>query len=163
MFRKWSQSCHVQMGELDHREDWAPKNWCFQIGAEEDSWGSLGQQGDQTSQSLRKSTWIFLGRTDAEAEVPIIWPPDAKSWLFEKTLILGKIEGKRRRGQERTRRLDDITDSLGLSKLWEMEKDREACHATVHGVTKGQTRLKNWTTTKALFDHRSVWPSISGS
>ena len=72
------------MGELDHREDWAPKNWCFQIGAGEDSWGSLGQQGDQTSQSLKKSTWMFTGRTDAEAEVPVLRPPYVKSQLIGK-------------------------------------------------------------------------------
>ena len=66
--------------------------------------------------------WIFMGRTDAEAGTPILWPPDANSQLIEKTLMLGKIEGRRRRGWQRIRRLDDITDSMdmSLSKLQEL-------------------------------------------
>ena len=87
--------------------------------------------------------WIFIGRT--EAETPILWPPDAKSPLMEKTLILGKIEGRRRRGWQRMKRLDGITDSMSLSKLREIVKDREAGCAEVHGVSKSQTQLSNWT------------------
>ena len=101
--------------------------------------------------------WIFTGRTDAEAEAPILWPPMQRADSLEKTLVLGKTEGRRRRGQLRMRRLDSITDSMGISsnKLWETVKDREVRCATVHVVTKSWTWLSNWTTTMS-FEY-SLW------
>ena len=86
---------------------------------------------------------MFIGRTDAEAEAPILWPPDAKSQLLEKTLMLGKIEGRRRRGPQRMSWWACITDSMDmtLSKLREVVKDREAWRAAVHGVPKSWTQL----------------------
>ena len=89
--------------------------------------------------------WIFIGRTDdeAEGEAPGLWPPDVKSQLIEKTLMLGKIEGTRRRGQHRLRWLDSITGwiDMNLSKLWEIVEDRRAWYATVHGSQRARHNL----------------------
>ena len=90
---------------------------------------------------------VFIGRPDAEAETPILWSPDAKSWLIWKTLMLGKIEGRRRRGWPRMRCLDGITDSvdMNLGKPRELVMDREAWRTVVHGVIKSRTQLSDWT------------------
>ena len=97
-------SSHVWIWWLGHKESWVPKNWYFWTVVLEKTFESpLDWKEIEPVNPIGNQSWIFIGRTDAEAEAPIFWPPDAKKWFIAKTLMLGKIEGRRRRGWQRMR------------------------------------------------------------
>jgi len=136
------------MWELDCEESRVLKNWClWTVVLEKTLESPLDCKEIQPVDSKGDQPWVFFGRNDAKAETPVLWPPHMKCWLTGKDPFAGRIGSRRRRGRQRTRWLDGITNSMdvNLSELREMLMDREVWHAVIHGVAKNWTPLSDWT------------------
>ena len=135
------------MWELDCEESWAPKNWCFwTVVLEKTLESPLDCKEIQPVHPKGDQSWVFIGRTDAEAETPIFGPPHAKSWLIGKDSDAGRDWGQEEKGTTEDEVAGGITDSMdmNLSELRGLVMDREAWRAAIHGIEKSLTLLSDW-------------------
>ena len=141
-------SGHVWIWELDCEESWAPKNWCFwTVVLEKTLESPLDCKEIQPVHPKGDQSWVFIGRTDVEAEAPILWPPDEKSWFIGKDPDAGRDWGQEEKGttEDEMAGWHHQLRDLGLGALRELVMDREAWRAAIHGVSKSQTQLSEWT------------------
>ena len=146
------------MWELDCEESWVPKNWCFSTVVLRKTLESpLECKEIQPVRPEGDKSWVFIGRTDVEAETPVLWPPHAKSWLIGKDPDAGRDWGQEEKGTTK----DEVAGWHNWLDGHEFEwtpgvgDDRETWCAAIHGVTKSQTRLSDWT---ELNIRATIWP-----
>ena len=138
---------HVWMWELNHKEGWVPKNWCsWTLLLEKTLESPLDSKEIKSVNPKGNESWMFIEQLMLKLKLQHLGHVMQRTGSLEKSLMLGKIEGKRRRGWQRTTWLDGITNSMDMSlnRVWGMVKDRDACHAAVHEVTKSWKWLSDW-------------------